>query len=217
MIIVEAEHEFANVREVTDFIGYCRDNGLDVIVSPPCSDRHLIARYMDASATGIMLPHAETIEQVNVLASWVKYPPEGNRAIVDGPNTDFRMPDVARYCCEVNEATLIFLKVESRLGLENAEGMFETGWGDGLVFRPVDLSLDWGLPGQVDHPALIAAMDKTAHAAMSLGIAVVRYAKDVENYRKERDRGAQIFQYGPEINVLSTGAEAFVNVVRSGE
>ena len=70
---------------------------------------------MDFSAIGIKLPYAETIEQVNVLASWVKYPPEGNLAIVNGSNTDFRMPDVARYCREVNEATLIFLKIESRL------------------------------------------------------------------------------------------------------
>ena len=60
-------------------------------------------------------------------------------------------------------------------------------------------------------------MDKTAHTAISRGIAVVGYAKDVESYCKERDRGAQIFPYGPEINVLSTGAEAFINVVRSGE
>ena len=83
---------------------------------------------MDAGATGIKLPHAETAEQVNDLARWVKYPPEGKRAFVDGPNTEFRMPDVGRYCRDVNEATLIFVKIESRSGIENAEGMFESGW-----------------------------------------------------------------------------------------
>ena len=216
MVVIEAEHDLADPRDVTGLIACCRDNDLDVIVAPPGSDRPTIARFMDAGATGIKLPHAETAEQVNDLARWVKYPPEGKRAFVDGPNTEFRMPDVGRYCRDVNEATLIFVKIESRSGIENAEGMFESGWVDGVIFGPWDLSLDWGLPGQVDHPVLTSAMDNVAGAALSRGIAVSGHAGDAETYRKERERGALIFQHGPELDILRASAEGFMDVVRSG-
>ena len=217
MVVIEAEHELANTGDLADFIGCCRDNGVDVIVAPPSNDRHVIARFMDAGAIGIKLPHAETVDQVNELAGWIKYPPDGNRAFVDGPNTEFLMPDVARYCQEANAATIIFLKIESRLGLENAEAMFETGHVDGLIFGAVDLSLDCGLPGQVEHPELTSAMEKVAISALSRGIAVIGYANDVQTYHKERERGAQIFQYGNEINGLRAGANAFMKLVRSRE
>jgi 2-keto-3-deoxy-L-rhamnonate aldolase RhmA len=215
MVVIEAEQDLAGPREVTDFIGCCCDNGMDVIVAPPSGDRSTIARYMDAGATGIKLPHAETAAQVNDVARWLKYPPEGRRGFVDGPNTQFRMPDVAKYCREANEATLLLVKIESRSGIENAEAIFETGCVDGVIFGPWDLSIDWRLPGQVDHPDLTSAMEKVAGAALSRGIAVAGHAADAETYRRERARGAQIFQHSSEIDIIRASAEAFMEIVRS--
>ncbi len=85
-----------------------------------------------------------------------------------------------------------------------------------MIFGPWDLSLDWGLPGQVDHPELVAAMEKVAGAALSRGIAVAGHAGDAETFRRERSRGAQIFQHGPEVDIVRASAEAFMDMVKSG-
>ena len=216
MVVIEVEQDLAAPREVTDFIGSCHDNGIDAIVTPSHGDRSTISRFMDAGATGIKLPHVDTAGQVNDVARWAKYPPEGSRGFVDGPNTDFRMPDVAAYCREANAATLIFVKIESRSGIENAEAILDTGCVDGLIFGPWDLSLDWGLPGQIDHTELVSAVEDVAGAARARGIAVAGHASDVETYRRQRARGTQIFQHGSEIDILLASAEAFMNIVKSG-
>lgn len=213
MMLVEAEHEFHNERELTDFLVCCNDNGIDAVVSVPTHDQHFVSRIMDAGAAGVKLPHAETAEQVNELAQWVKYPPTGKRAMVYGPNTDFEVPDVARYCREANDTSLIILKIESRLGVENAEAMFDTGWVDGIVFGPVDLTCDWGVPGEVDHPEIVEAMDRVSRIAIERTIAVIGNASDRKAYEESRRRGAQLFAIPTELELIRDGILAFMKNV----
>jgi 2-keto-3-deoxy-L-rhamnonate aldolase RhmA len=210
---VESEHELHDLVKLTDFIVSAKDNGLPVMVSAPTIARHFISRILDAGALAIMMPHAETPEEVETVARWMKYPPLGERAVAFGPNTDSRIPDVARYCEEANEATMIVLKIESRKGIENAEAMLSTGWVDGVVFGPVDLSVEWGVPGQPDHPEIAAAVERVSRMAMSRGIAVVGQASDRATYERERERGAQLFFLPSEIELIREAALDFMKRV----
>ena len=215
MIAVESEHELHNEKTLTDFIVTANDNGLAVMVSAPTIERHFISRILDAGALAIMLPHAETPEQVEQLAGWMKYPPVGGRAVSFGPNSDFQIPDVARYCEQANDATMIILKIESAKGIQNAEAMMSTGWVDGIVFGQVDLTVDWGVPGQLDHPEIAAAVDNVSKMAMSRGIAVAGSASDRASYERERARGAQIFFLPSELDIIRKAAFEFMDMVRS--
>lgn len=108
---------------------------------------------------------------------------------------------------------MIVLKIESRKGVESAEAMFSTGLVDALVFGPVDLSVDWGVPGQTDHPEIVGALDRVSKLALSHRIAVIGHAVDRESYQRERERGAQIFAVAGEIDLLREGAERFMEMV----
>ena len=101
---------------------------------------------------------------------------------------------MARYCREANEATLVILKVESRMGVENAEAMMSIDGIDGIVFGPGDLAADMGLHGQWEHPAVLAAIESVVELALARGIAVEPpIMPDREGYPRERERGCLIF------------------------
>lgn len=211
MVLVETEHIMHNPENFTGFLVMARQAGLCPVVTIPEVSRTLVSRTLDAGALGICLSHAETAEQVDELARWMKYAPMGERALAHGPNSEYVMGDAAAYCAEANEATLLVLKIESRLGLENAEEMVSKECVDGVVFGPGDLGADMGLHGQQDHPDLIGAMEGVASMALAKGKAVESpvYARSASEFRRQRERGFQIF--GPirttEYDVLRKGAE----------
>ena len=215
MLWVENEHVLRNEEALTDFIVAARDNGLDVLTSVPTHERHYVSRVLDAGAVGIMLPHAETVEQIQELVRWVKYPPSGERAVVFGPNADYREPsDLGRFCEESNEATMILLKIESRKGVENAEALLSNEWVDAMCFGPVDLSVSMGFPGQTDHPEQVAAMEGVVDLALSKDVAVAFGARDRATYERQRKRGIRIFSPGGELDLLRESALNFMEMVR---
>jgi 2-keto-3-deoxy-L-rhamnonate aldolase RhmA len=205
-----------NPKNLTNVLVTARDNGIPAIVSVPAPDRQFVSRILDAGALGIKLPRAETAEQVADTVRYMKYPPVGERDVVFGANTDYVVPDVGRYCEESNEATMLVLKIETRKGVENAESMLANEWVDSVVFGPVDLSVDLGIPGQTDHPDFRVAAERVIDIALERGIAVsgVGPLDSRADFERQRARGVQIFGTSSELDLLMQAASDYVGRFR---
>ncbi len=218
MLMIETEHVLHDEYNLTNFIIGARDNALSPIITVPTTDRILVSRLLDAGALGINLCHAETDEQVDDMVRWMKYPPYGERALFMGANTDYRDVDAEQYCREANEATMLVLKIESALGVENAEQLMANEWVDGIVFGPGDLAASMGLHGGWQHPEVLAAMESVIELALARGISVepAEFPADGGEYARQRERGIQIF--GPtrttEYQLLKGAAEREIAVYR---
>ena len=218
MIMVETEHIHHNAETLTNFLVMSRNAGLCPIVTVPEVSRALVSRTLDAGALGICLSHSETPEQVEELVRCMKYAPDGHRSLAHGPNASYLIEDASAFCASANDATLLLLKIESRLGLENAEEMLSIEWVDGIVFGPGDLAADMGLHGQQDHPDLIGSMESVAKIALDRGKAVEApvHATSSAEYKLQRERGFQIF--GPirttEYDLLRKAATEAIEPIR---
>ena len=211
MLMIETEHVLHDEYTLTNFIISARDNGLCPLITVPTTDRLLVSRLLDAGALGINLCHAETLEQIDDLVRWMKYPPVGERALAMGANGNYQVADAQQYCEEANQATMLTLKIESRKGVENAEQLMGNEWVDGVVFGPGDLAASMGYHGQWRHPEVLAAMESVIELALARGIAVepAEFPVDSAEYARQRERGIQIF--GPtretEYDLLRGAAE----------
>ena len=195
MLMVDAEHALNDDSRLAMFLTLVRDNGVAPIVTVTAPERALVSRVLDAGAMGIILSHSETPEQMEDLVRWVKYAPEGVRGLALGANAGYDGSDIARYCREANQATLVLPKIESPLGVENAGAMMDVEGVDGVVFGPGDLSAKMGLPGQWEHPEVLAAINSVVDAAIARGLAVEPpvMPNDKIAYNRELIRGARIF------------------------
>ena len=195
MLMVDAEHALNDDGRLSLFLTLVRDNGMAPVVTVIAPERSLVSRVLDAGASGIILSHSETPEQIEDLMRWVKYAPEGLRGLAMGANAGYDPSDVARYCREANDAMLVLPKIESPLGVENAGAMMDVPGVDGVVFGPGDLSAKMGYHGQWEHPNVLAAIESVVDAAISRGLAVeppTMPANKVE-YQHQLKRGARIF------------------------
>ena len=195
MLMVDAEHALNDDGRLSLFLTLVRDNGMAPVVTVIAPERALVSRVLDAGATGIVLSHSETSEQMEDLVKWVKYAPEGKRGLAMGANAGYDPSDVARYCREANDAMLILPKIESPLGIENAGAMMDVEGIDGVVFGPGDLSAKMGFHGQWEHPEVLAAIKSVVDAAIARGLAVepAIMPGDRTDYERELARGARIF------------------------
>lgn len=213
-VLVETEHIQHDPRALTSFFLTAREGGLAPVVTVPNVSRAFVSRMLDAGALGICLCHAETRAEVGELVRLMKYPPDGERALAHGPNADYAIDDIARYCRETNEATWLVLKIESRKGVENASEMLDPERVDTVFFGPGDLAADMGLHGGWDHPEVIGAMEGVIEIALARGIAVeaASAATDRAGFERQRDRGIRVF--GPtrstEYDALRSAAEALI-------
>ncbi len=218
VILAETEHVLHNGESLTNFLILARDNGLSPVVTTLVPSRPFVSRMLDAGALGICLSHSDTPEQVEELVRWMKYPPVGERGLAMGANVNYQHGDVARYCREANDATLLILKIESGLGVENAVAMLANEWVDAVVFGPGDLAADMGFHGEWEHPEVVRAMERVIEIALAKSVAVepAVYPGDHEEYERQRDRGIQLFGRFrlSEYDLLREGATRAMEIYR---
>ncbi len=212
MLLVENEHVVHNEETMTNFLVIARDNGLSPAVTALVPDRPFVSRMLDAGALGICLSHSDRPEQIEELAKWMKYAPDGERGLALGANSGYRGDDIPRYCREANGATMLIVKIESWEGIQNAEGILSHEAVDALVFGPGDLAATMGYHGQWEHPEVIKAMQGVIAIARAKGIASepAVYPKTRDEYERQRQEGLQLFGRfrASEYDLIRQGATA---------
>ena len=195
ILLVENEHVVHNEETLTNFLVIARDNGLSPAVTALVPDRPFVSRMLDAGALGICLSHSDRPEQIEELARWMKYAPEGERGLALGPNSGYRGDDVPGYCREANAATMLIVKIESWEGVKNAEAILSYDAVDALVFGPGDLAATMGLHGQWEHPEVLQAMQGVIEIALEKSIATepAILPRTRAEYEQQRKAGIQLF------------------------
>ena len=72
-VFIDCEHGVASVERVQDMCRAARATGIQSIVRPETDASHLLARYLDAGAGGIIVPHVETAAAARRIVETVRY------------------------------------------------------------------------------------------------------------------------------------------------
>lgn len=137
----------------------------------PRIDSHsmpMIKRLLDSGADGLIVPMVNTASEAEQLIEWIKYPPEGKRSfgINRGQNYGHNFSD---YTSNWNETSSVIFQIESIDGVKNIDKILSNSEVDAVMVGPYDLSGSLGIPGQLEHPDLVAAAKLVVDAAKKHG------------------------------------------------
>ena len=143
-------------------------------------------------AEGIMLPMVGTTEEASRIAAHAKYPPLGHRGVALGVAHDRYAPgSPVTKMRAANKRVAVYLLVETREGVENVDEIAAVDGIDGIWIGHFDLSTSLGVPGQFDHPDLIAAENRVARACArnkkSFGCLVMNVERGIGAYHAGYD------------------------------
>lgn len=166
--VLDLEHSSCDLRTAEELCRTARLLDFPLLVRPEASVHHLVKKYMDIGAAGLMVPWMETAQQMDAMRDAVFTPPRGRRG-PGGPSVFAnRTLDRAGWD-EVESSFLLMFQVESRAGLANVRSFAQADWIDCTMLGPYDLSLNLSRWGDMDHPEVVAAIRQVRHDSEAAG------------------------------------------------
>ena len=185
-VFIDCEHASLDGTECEHLIRTAELYEITPILRVPMNQPELMIRYMDSGAQGICVPGIRTKEEAEKAVRAVRYAPLGNRGLSPARASDYGLKmSMAEHCEYANSQMLIMPSMEHIDMVNNIEEILSVNGLDGLLFGTSDLSNSLGVPGQVNHPLVKAAVEKARLACLKSGKpfgSVVRAGEVPEDY-----------------------------------
>ena len=117
---------------------------------------------------------------------------------------------MAQYMKQANDDTYIILQVEHFAAVEAVEKIAALKHLDGLFIGPADLSQSMGLPGQIDHPDVVKAIERVAKASRAHGVPWSILPKDIALAKRCLEWGCSMLSLGHDNLALHRGLASYV-------
>jgi 4-hydroxy-2-oxoheptanedioate aldolase len=183
-------------------------NGCTPLVRVQKNCEEDILQALDLGAAGVFIPHIQSVNDVKKAIEYAKYFPLGSRGF--SPYTragGYNLHNVKDHTRVQNDKTIVGLILEGKEGIENLDkilkirGLKETI--DIIYIGAYDLSQALGLPGQVDHPEVIARLKDGISKIKKAGIAAGGYvAKSKDDMHWMTDMGMQFITLLPDVTII---------------
>ena len=169
-VIIDLEHGAVDYASAHAMIAATARSECAPLVRVAANEDWQVKRVLDLGAEGIVFPLIRTAEDAERAVSATRYPPNGTRGF--GPFIAHSHEGLALmdYRGAVDDTRVVCLLVETRDAVENIEAICAVPGIDLLIPAAFDLSTDFGVSGQFDHPDVVAAMAKIESAAKSADI-----------------------------------------------
>jgi 2-keto-3-deoxy-L-rhamnonate aldolase RhmA len=212
----DAEHGAFDLETLVELTRAASQAGLCPIVRVADLQYALVARALDCGAQGIVLPRAESPERLAEAVSWTRFPPMGVRGYGLGPaHLDYETVSIAEVVAHMNEQVMVVAQIETRTALERIDELLSVPNIDAVLIGPADLSVSLGLPGQFEHPALIAAIDRICESCSRHGVATGIHLRTLALAKQWRDRGMRLLSCNSDIGFLLEKATETVTALRA--
>jgi 2-keto-3-deoxy-L-rhamnonate aldolase RhmA len=217
-IYVDMQHAPYSIETTGTLCAAALGIGIAPLVRVPSHDGQWMSRVLDAGAQGVIVPDVETRAQAEAVVRHCRFPPLGKRSVMGlGPALGYRAAPLADINERLNAETTLIVMLETAAGIDNAEAIAATAGIDVLLIGSGDLSTDYGIAGQVDHPRLRAAYERVGAVCRThgkvLGVGGVRHNVALQG---ELIRlGARFVIAGTDVNYVLAGARQDTAALRA--
>lgn len=207
-IWMDLEHHGYSVETGGNLMRAARVGNADIVARPGKGEFMRMARLLEMGATGIMYPRCDDPAEAREVVKWGKFAPLGKRGF-DGSGADVPYCTVPMkdYVQQANEQTFLLIQLEEPSAIDQAEAIAATPGVDMIMVGPADFSVLTGIPGQLDHPTVTAALEKIAKAARNTGKPWAATCGSMEFAKQLIGMGCRLIFHGADIVMVKKGLE----------
>jgi 2-dehydro-3-deoxyglucarate aldolase/4-hydroxy-2-oxoheptanedioate aldolase len=213
---LDSEHGGFDLETLQDMARAANDNGLCPIIRVAELQYALVARALDCGAQGVLFPRVESPEILAQAISWTKFPPLGVRGFGLQPtHLNYEMRSMPEIIAHMNENVMVVLQIETVTAMNRVDELLSVPGVDAVMIGPADLSVSLGVPGQFEHPTMIAAIEKIRDACLRRGVAPGIHVRFPKLAKYWRDNGLTFVSCNSEIGFLLEKAQETVAGLRA--
>ena len=215
-VFIDMEHGTFNLETVHDMIRAALDTGITPIVRVGELAYSLVARLLDGGAQGIILPRVEDPRVLKEALAWMRFPPVGKRGYgVNPPMVGYEARTFAEIIAHQNSNTLAVVQFETVTAMERADELLSVAGMNVAMVGPADLSISLGIPGQFDHPLLIATVERLIAQCVAHGVAPGIQTRSLAMSKFWAGRGMRFVGTSAEHGLLLEKARETVTALRA--
>lgn len=203
---VEMEHSAITLETAREMILATRGLKAIPITRVPVNQPWLAKRVLDIGSFGVVFPFSSTRQLVEQAVASCKYPPAGIRGYSPGLAAARWGMSASSYVQAANDNVLVIPIIEEKQAVENIEEIAAVPGIDVLFIGANDLSFSYGVGGELDHPLVVAAVDRVLAAAKRNGVPVGYPSGSPAEIQKMIERGIRFFQAGNDLGLMRQSA-----------
>jgi 4-hydroxy-2-oxoheptanedioate aldolase len=215
-VVIDTQHGAIDFATALRAIPLIAAADKPAMVRIPVGDFASASRYLDAGMSGVIAPMINTIEDARRFASFMKFPPMGERSW--GPHGAIALTGLqpADYFQQGNGLSVSFAMVETRESLGIIDDILAVPGIDGIFIGPSDLSI--GLSNGTDMNPLSAtvqdALDHALARAKAVGKFAAVYAATGERAGELARKGFHMVAIASDTALLRIGAQAALKAAK---
>jgi 2-dehydro-3-deoxyglucarate aldolase len=202
-LFIDAEHGAFNPQEALPLLHAAGD--FPCIVRVPARNDYWICKALDCGAVGIMVPKVGSAVQARDIVARAKYAPVGQRGMglgrAHGYGTD------PGYVQRANDETVVVVQAETKEAVDNIAEIAAVPGVDAVLIGPNDLAASLGVPGQLQAPVVLEAIDTIIAACKAKHMTVGFFGTTAEAVQPVIDKGATLIGLGVDMLFLVNAAK----------
>ncbi|MEM1156908.1 MAG: aldolase/citrate lyase family protein [Verrucomicrobiota bacterium] len=211
-VLVETEHTAIDNSQVLPILMAIEAGGAVPLVRLASVDPVQAKAMMDSGVGGIFVPLVNNRDDAELSVKMAKYPPQGIRGVGLARAHRYGV-NFKEYIEHANEDSLVVVQIEDIQAVECIDEILSVEGVDVAYIGPYDLSMSMGLPGQLDHPEVKAAMDRILESALKHGVAPGLHMLHPEqaktNLQARLDEGYRFIAMGSDLVILQETMKEF--------
>jgi len=166
-VFLDCEHGPAGWEAIEDMARAADLTGYSSVMRVQDNAAATITRALDRGVSGIQVPHVNTRAEAEAAVQHAKFAPLGHRGWSGWRAALGVEPiDFARMA---NDQTLVAIMLEEAEALDNLDEILKVDHIDVFFVAPGDLAQSMGVPGQIMHPKVTAAIEDALHRIRTAG------------------------------------------------
>jgi 2-keto-3-deoxy-L-rhamnonate aldolase RhmA len=212
---IDMEHAVLSVEQVRGHLMAMKGGECAALVRVPWNDQVRIKPVLDIGADGIIVPMAQTADDVKQAVAACKYPPDGVRGFGPLRPLEYGRRNVAEFCQESNESIITIVQIEQAAAVENIDEILAVPGLTSVAFGPNDLAASLGYRADTRHPKVLEAMQHVTDRARAANIPVgISIGADPAIVCECIDMGIQWLSIGLDVMLMRHAAKDLVGQAR---
>lgn len=212
---IDTEHNPMSLESVTGHLIAARACNTAALVRVPASDTPYLKRVLDSGADGVIVPQVRTAKEVQSVVDDCRYPPQGHRGFGPRRPSNYGRFGGDEFIETMNSDIFVSVQIEHIEAYEVLDDIVRIEGLDGIAIGPMDLSGSMGIPGQVDHPDVVTAMETIINKSRAAGLYVGMGMGANEAFAlKWAAKGTQWIQLGCDFEYLIQRFDGLTSAIR---
>jgi 4-hydroxy-2-oxoheptanedioate aldolase len=195
-VIIDLEHGNISWETAEEMVRAAQLHDCQPIIRVGDDDENTILHALETDCRAVMIPHVSTVDSAKRIVRASRYSPRGSRGLSPYTRCHGYTHDGLAESLEYHaKETLVGILVEGVLGIKNLSEIVKVDGIDLIYLGMYDISQSVGLPGQLEHPEVVAQLEYCLEIISAGNKLAGTFARDIDAAIEFKELGFPFVAY----------------------